>query len=159
MGMMDRMFSKITGRDAEKQPGSSEIRQKEDPAFAKTELSSSFEEQWDSRMATQAQSIEDQAKVDELRKMIADKQAYEGLKTAYGSKEKYMKAVQESTKALQQQFIAKEELERQQIAEQKKAQLEALKSRVATMGIDKDLDLWQQRQAEEAARRERLDLE
>lgn len=156
---MDRMLGKITGRDAIKPPEASEIRKKEDLAFSQTELSPGLEKQWDSKMAFQAQSAEDKAKMDDIRQKIADAQAIQGSIEIYGGKENYLKAVQETTEAIRQRNITKEETERQQIYEQKKAQLGALERKSAELAIDKDLELWQQREAEEKAKRERLDLD
>ncbi|MDD5437798.1 MAG: hypothetical protein PHC70_01495 [Patescibacteria group bacterium] len=156
--MMDKMMAKITGSEVNKAEVSG-IRKKEDVAFSKTELSPGLEKQWDSKMAAQAQSVEDKAKTDELRQRIADVQASHGLAAAYGGKEEYLKAVQESTKDIGQKLAAKEEMERQQIAEQQKAKLSALERRSSVFGIEKDLEVWQQREGEEKARRERLDLE
>lgn len=152
-------MAKITGSEANKTQESSGIRKKEDLAFSRTELSPGLEKQWDSKMASQAQSVEDKAKMDDIRQKIADVQAAKDLAAAYGSKEEYLKAVQESSKAMQQNIAAKEEADRQQIHEQKKAQLAALERKSAEITIDKDLELWQQRESQEKARRERLDLE
>lgn len=158
MGMMDRMISRITGRDSS-QGSDKEPRKKEDLGTQDTIMSPGMEKQWDSKMATQAQSVEDRAKMDDLRQKIADQQAAAALKEAYGSKENYLKEAQESAKAWQQRIAAEKDIENKKLAEQKAAQIRELEGKATRFGIDQTLELSKQREAEERARRERLDLE
>jgi len=159
MGMMDRMFGKITGREADKKSEVSGIRKKEDLGTQETVMSPGLEKQWNSKMAVQAQSVEDARKLDDIRQKMADEEVGEALKVAYGSKKQFMKEAQESAKAWQQRIAEEKELENKSLAEQKAAQIKALEGKAARIGIDKDLELWDQREAEDKNRRERLDLE
>lgn len=159
MGMMDRMFGKITGQQADKKSEVSGIRKKKDLGTQETVMSPGLEKQWGSKMAVQAQNVEDQQKMDDLRKEMADYQVKELLMQKYGGKKNYLKEAQESAKAWQQRIEAEKEIEKKNLAEQKAAQIRELEGRATRIGIDKTLELSEQRAAEEKARRERLDLE
>ncbi|MHB8831429.1 MAG: hypothetical protein ACYC44_04950 [Patescibacteria group bacterium] len=157
--MMDRMFGKITGREADKKPEASGIRKKEDLAFSQTELSPGMEKKWDSKMAAQAQSVEDRQKLDDIRQKLADKEAAAAFMAAYGGGKGFAKEVLDRSLTEQANLANKEELEKREIEKRRIADLAKLEGKATRIGIDKDLELWEQREAEDKNRRERLDLE
>jgi hypothetical protein len=158
-GFMDRL-QKITGSGT---PEDAANPQKESPresgVFEKTEFSPGAQSKEEFIKAKWSAAKEEQAKLDEMRQRIADQQAAASLKEVYGGKKQFMKEAQKSADVLRLNLQREKASEEQRIQEQNAASIKDLQSKATRIGIDKDLELWEKKQAEEKARRERLDLE
>ncbi len=160
MGMMDKIFAKITGGDADKKTEASGIRKKEDLGTQETVMSPGIEKQWNSKMAQQEQSAADQKKLDELRQDMASQSMIDERVYGFGGPEAYMQEVRESTEAFRKKYLQEQaEKEKLRIEGQNKLKALSTVNPEELIKVRKDLELWEQREAEEKARRERLDLE
>ena len=131
------------------------------------------------KLRAMAAAETDLAKANELRHALADYEASVGLALGLSDSEmieqeaskglagasrikateEFKKEAQKSADALRLNLQREKASEEQRIQEQKAASIKDLQSKATRIGIDKDLELWGQKQAEEKARRERLDLE
>ncbi|MDD2785591.1 MAG: hypothetical protein PHS79_01705 [Patescibacteria group bacterium] len=136
--------TRVEGREAKKQFENADTLPAKD-----------LEEAWNAKMQSQA---EDRARLDDVRKRMADLKVSQSMWQSAGSKEAYMREAEKSAAEWRERLEREKEIERTQLEQQRAKQVEELKSKSVITGIDLALQQEEERQAEERAKRQRLGL-